>query len=169
VDKLRKIGRWVWHNKERMILAVMVVFLCYRVYIVINPPQEVESINPQPPIERVEQIPPEVMPPPVTMRPPVEVPGNYTSLYRRNMFWVHSTLEQGEDNGEVTVEDLELNLVDIKEAGGRWRARMRTSTAEEWYDEGEQFEEFELIEIRQDEGCVEVYAERYGRRFTLCL
>jgi len=37
VDILRKIGDWAWVNKERLVLAILVVFLVYRIYAVLNP------------------------------------------------------------------------------------------------------------------------------------
>jgi hypothetical protein len=37
VDILRKIGDWAWVNKERLVLAVLVLFLAYRIYTVLNP------------------------------------------------------------------------------------------------------------------------------------
>ncbi len=37
MDILRKIGDWAWINKERLVLAILVIFLGYRIYAVMNP------------------------------------------------------------------------------------------------------------------------------------
>lgn len=54
MDILRKIGDWAWENKERLVLAILVVFLVYRIYAVMNPTTIEEqsaqsaSVRPQP-------------------------------------------------------------------------------------------------------------------------
>ncbi|HOF41530.1 MAG TPA: hypothetical protein PLD73_15780 [Candidatus Hydrogenedentes bacterium] len=37
MDILRKLGDWGWMNKERLVLAILVIFLIYRIYVVMNP------------------------------------------------------------------------------------------------------------------------------------
>ena len=37
MEIIRKIGDWAWANKERLVLAILVVFLVYRIYAVMNP------------------------------------------------------------------------------------------------------------------------------------
>jgi hypothetical protein len=172
VDKLRKISKWIWLNKERMLLAVMFALLCYRVYVVVYPPPPPQfplvkaptAHLPESPEERKELGLPEAPPP----RPPMDLPGNFSSLYNRNPFWYYSGQKQ-ETGTEVTAENLGIKLLNIREVGGRWRAQLRTSSTTKWYDEGEQFEEFELQKINPEDKTVVIYAERYAKRFTLSI
>jgi len=167
-DKAVKAFRWIWDNKERMVLVVMVGVLCYRIYVVLNPEVMVETVNARPPDRSVEGHSPEIIPPEVPAPPALDLPGNYTGLYRNNPYWYYAG-DRGVGEEEVTAATLGINLLDIKEAAGTWRAQLQTETTRKWYEEGEQFEEFELIEINAEEGTAVVYSERYGERVTLSM
>jgi hypothetical protein len=173
VDKLRKLGAWIWLNKERMILIAMVVFLVYRVWQVVYPPPPVEGLRvvspknnlPEDPQERATLVADGVLPPPPPPRELTEIPGTYAVVHRNNAMWYYSG-----DTGtttEVTAESLGLYLVDIQRAGTRLRARLQTRSTTKWYNEGEQFEEFELLQIDQEQGTVEIYANQHGTRLTV--
>lgn len=163
---------WVWLNKERMVLFIMLVFLAYRVYEVVYPPP--------PPEEDALQLPQSKLPedqavrkdlglpatPPV--KPPLDLPGDYTALYRRNPFWYFSGKGGGgSGSGSVTAEDLNIQLLNIQEVDGRYRAQLRTTSTTKWYYEGEPFEEYTLERVNPQERTVVIFAERYGRRITL--
>ena len=173
MDKLQKAGVWLWYNKERMVLIAMLVTLGYRGYQVFSPP-------PPPNWERL-QMPKDIFPedpaeleglnielpgsPPV--RPPMDIPGTYVSLYNKNPFWYYSGQQKNESEQTVTAEQLNITLLDIQDAGGNLRARLRTTSATKWYSENEQFEEFELLRINPDDNTVEISSERSGRTFKI--
>jgi hypothetical protein len=171
MDKLRKIGLWLWYNKERMVLIVMVVLLAYRVYGIMYPaPQQTYKRIPQPQLalpEDGEERKDLGLPSAPPIQPPTGVPGTYTSLFERNPFWYYSSQAKQEQGETVQAADLNIKLVDIQDVGGKPRARLRTSSTTKWYSEGEQFEEFELVEINPVEKTVVIYSERYSRQFTL--
>jgi len=165
-DKLRKFVRFVWLIKERLVLAVMVVFLCQRVYRVLNPGDPPQQDPLPPPKRTLEDLPPEELPPEPPPVPPIDIPGTYSSLVKRNPFWYYGG-QGGQTDDEVSAADLGLALIDIKPLGGRVRVRLQTRSTTKWYDVGEQFEEFELISADPDLGTVEVFSEQYNRSFIL--
>ena len=152
-----------------MVLVVMVVILCYRVYEVMNPPPEEGPANYPPPITDPERIPPEARPdiPPETVS--IDVPGSYSNLYRQNPFWYHSGERRASEDQALTPEELNIELLAVREVNGRWRAQLRTETARGWYDEGEEFQEFVLEQINPEEESVVIYAARYAERLTLTM
>lgn len=171
MDKLQKIGSWIWYNKERMMLVVMIAVLAYRVYGVMYPePSQTWS-----PISTPQAALPEDgeerqtlgLPANPPAPPPIGFPGVYASLYERNPFWYYSGQAQQQSGQTARAEDLNIQLVDIQVAAGRPRARLKTIRTEKWYSENEPFEEFELLQIDPDAQTVVVYSERFGRPFTL--
>jgi hypothetical protein len=165
VDKLRKTGLWLFHNKERMFLFIMVGILCYRIYVVVipEPPEQAPAVT-----APSENVPAGTMPPVPEMRPPMDVPGNYTQLYNSNPFWYHAG-KANQDKGEISAADLGITLLDIKKVGDRWRAQLRTTSEKDWYDEGEPFEEYELVRINPEQKTVIINAKRYRKRVTLSM
>lgn len=171
MDKLQKIGSWFWYNKERMVLIIMVAVLAFRVYGIVYPPES--EVWPRIPVPQT-TLPetdeekqalglPSSPPPP----PTGGLPGTYTSIYERNPFWYYSGQAEKKDDPGVTPEDLNIALIDIQDVSGNPRARLRTIRTTKWYSEGEQFEEFELVEIDMETQSVVIYSERYARPFTL--
>jgi hypothetical protein len=177
VDKLRKLGAWIWLVKERMILVVMVAFLVYRVYQVVYPPPMEEGPVVRPPkaklpddaAERNELVQQATLPPPPPPRELLAVPGNYAIVHRNNALWYYSAQQGSTDQGEITAAGLGLYLLDIQRVGTRLRARLQTGSTTRWYNEGEKFEAFELLRVDPEQGTVEVYAEQYGRQLTVQL
>jgi hypothetical protein len=171
MDKLQKIGAWFWRNKERIVLIVMLLVLAYRVYGVMNPaPAKIwphvptpQTILPEAGEERQSLGLPNNPP----VRPPDGLPGVYTSVYEKNPFWYYSGQKQQEGKQEVSVEDLNIQLLNIQEVDGKPRAQLHTSRTTKWYFEGESFEEFELTRIDTETQTVVVYSEKYTRQFTL--
>jgi hypothetical protein len=162
VNSIRKIGRWFWLNKERMILVIMVCILCYRVYQIIYPPPKPQEKQYRPPVKEVaeDQRPP--LPPPP---PPMLIPGAYASLHRQNPFWYYSR-EASDKQREVTGKDLGITLLNVRRVGETWRAQLRTQSTTRWYNEGEEFEQFVLERVNPEEKTVVIYSEQYARRFT---
>lgn len=171
MEKLRKIGLMLWNYKELMVLVVMLLILVYRVYGVLTYTVAADWTRPMPPKQ---QLPEEAeyrqemgLPSNPPQRPSMDMPAVYVSFYERNPFWYHSGQAKQETDTAVTAEDLNIELLDIQEVGGKARARLRTSRTTRWYDANEQFEEFELTEINVEENRVVVFSERYDRPFTL--
>lgn len=49
-SKLRKAGLWAWHQKEKMVLAALLIVLCFRVYVVlINPSAGIDDVKTEAP------------------------------------------------------------------------------------------------------------------------
>lgn len=228
MENLRKVGDWAWANKERLVLAILVVFLAYRIYAVLNPTtieeqtaqasrarqQQPESTSadesddeaggPQNRLRRFQQgpgggaaseeetaepedtpfmftqhMPPKRIPdandlpedwteeegrppmPPANPLPPAPVP--YNALVKDNPFAATSTGSSGPTGAE---ERPPLALLAIREWGdGTYRAQIYTRTRK-WYEEGEQFETYQLISINPEEKTVEIFSEQHGRSFT---
>ena len=145
---LRKIAQWIWLNKERMVLAVMVIFLIYRVYEVVNPEVEQVAENYRPPEPRGNIG--------VTVPPPLKpLPTPPPDMTRRHPFvWIG--VNQG-PGGNDEGPDVDLRLLQIMENRGEWRARIRSQVKTYWVSEGEKLESWEVIEINPDEETVVVY------------
>ncbi len=171
MDKLRKIGLLIWNYKELMVLVVMMLVLVYRVYGVLTPPAPPNWPKPMPPKQQLPQDPADReslgLPGNPPARPLMDMPAVYVTFYERNPFWYHSGQTRAAASNEVTAEDLNIQLLDIQETGGSARARLRSERTTKWYSAGEQFEEFELLEIDADTRTVVVFSERYDRPFTL--
>jgi len=165
VDRLRKVGLVLWLNKERLVLFVMVCVLVFQVYKVIFPDEKPMGAAPQLPRPHDPDVIPIPMPSP---RPAPSLPGDYASLSRRNPFWYFSGA--GRDNrGGQDQEGFEISLVDIQRTGDRLRARLSTASTTKWYNEGESFEQFQLISVDIENKQVTVYIERLGQTRVLSL
>jgi len=171
MDKLRKAGLMLWNYKELMVLVVMLLILIYRVYSVLTYTSATDWKRTMPPKA---QLPEEAeyrqemgLPGTPPQRPPMDMPAVYVGFYERNPFWYYSGQTTQESNTDVTAEDLNIELLDIQDAGGKARARLRTSRTTKWYSANEQFEEFELTQINVEEQTVVVFSERYDKPFTL--
>jgi len=157
MDKLRKIGLWVWNNKERLAFGLLAIILTVQVYRVMS--QEIE----QPPLPTPKPGEPKeyvVEPPPA---PPES--DNYSSLVERNPFSYYSSVmgagSQGTD-GEDNIQ-----LLDIQRApDGGYAARIYTKAAK-WYKEGESFESYVLLRIDPEQQLVEVRSDKTGTTLTL--
>jgi hypothetical protein len=162
VNRLRKIAKWLWLGKERMVLAVMVGFLCYRVYQVVFPREDGTHIE-TPPIAKTTPPPPEFLPGDPPPPPPRRTPEIWASLYTRNMFVYRSSGggTQGTDD-----QGSELRLLRIV-PGNPPRAQIQSGPNRKFYLAGDQFESYQVLEINVEEGTVIVYAENRRRRETL--
>lgn len=166
MDKLRKIGLLLWQNKERMVLVLLVAILAYRVYRVMTETYEIPD-------------------PPRLGAAPVKEPGsedtanaalpapetsseNYQSLSERNPFWYYGTRTEGASAQDVTEED-DILLLDIQpRPGGRYAARIQTRGVK-WYQEGEEFESYQVLKIDPEARTVEVYSGKSGTTLTLTM
>ncbi len=169
VDRLIKAGNWLWLNKERIVIVIAVCVLGYRIYLVVvppEPPDQVQVTLPRdvdnvPEAQRAELLPGQ--PPP---RPARRLPETYRALVNEHPWWYFGE-GSAAGSGEVTAADLGLALVRIQELGDNVRAQIRTPTTTRWYDPGEKFEEFELLDIDPDAGTVAVLSDEYQKTFVL--
>ena len=170
MNKIRKILRWVWLSKERMVLAVMVCFLCYRVYRVVNPvPDEVsDGLYPPPGSTVPNDVETPGTPPPVPPLPLID-PLIERELVRRDPFvWV-SPGERGSSVGGDDI-DISLKVLRIQEPSpGRFRAQIQTASTKKWFSEGDPFETYVLESIDPDAGCCVIYAESLEKRIERCI
>jgi hypothetical protein len=172
-DKLVKAGTWLWYSKELLVMLIMIGVLVYRVYGVFSPPPPPKWPPLTQPKTELPTTPEEMeamaLPGNPQPRPPLDVPspGSYSTLYARNPFWYHSGKQKQDEKKEITAADLNIQLLDIQDTGGKLRARLRTKVTTKWYSENEQFEEFQLLSIDSASQKVEIYSTRYGRNFTL--
>lgn len=152
-----------------MVLAVMVAILVFRVYQVLNP-LEIETgpnfriPGPNPP----EGIGPGLPPSP----PPREPTDDWSRLWRRTIWRWDAQRGGGGGPGDgqgQAEERLEISLLDLREVNGTWRARIQTQSRATWRELGEQFEQYTLMEIDADQGCVTIFSDRLQRNVPLCI
>ena len=151
-----------------MVLAIMVSFLCFRVYQVVQPPQTKEAEkNFQPPGN---ELPLDVETPGVPPRTPgLPDSENWTNLWRSTPFYY---LPPGASSRRTTEgePEIDLELLNIQPmADGSYRARIRSANRKGWYSEGEAFEAYELVSIDPDTGCIVVFAEEIESRVEICI
>ena len=151
MDKLRKFGAWLWLNKERMLLGVLVGFLCYRVYVVMEP-QKFDAKDFRPPGNSGNVGLGDALPPIAPSAPPG---APLTSLGTRNPFLYRQGAATDSD-GE-TVLDIMLVEAPKVDRDGDLRARIkprergRTKT----YFVGKQVRKWMINEIREDSVLIE--------------
>jgi len=165
VNRVRKIGEWIWRNKERMVLAIMVCFLGFRVYQVVSPVDEESGRMPQPPSSTpTDDVELPGVPGPPPPPPPAE---DYSLLWRINPFGGWRASGRGGTETQAS-EDLEISLLRIREvAPGQIRAQIQTPGRRGWYEEGDAFEAYELLSIDPDADTVVVFSERLERQVEL--
>lgn len=164
MEKLNKIGAILMANKERAVLAVMVVIFGWRVYAVLNPEQSLPPATYRLPKADDGQIPPSAVPAP----PPPRQATSLEAIYTPNPFWSLSSQKEVRGNDKEAIEDAQISLVRIQKGrGGRVRAQIKTAGSTQWFDEGASFESFQLLQINPDEGTCLVRSERLGKNITL--
>jgi len=70
---------------------------------------------------------------------------------------------------EVPVAAAEIWLVNLRQVNGEWRARLQTRSRTSWFEVGEEFENYRLLAIVPETGCVVVFVERTQETITICL
>ncbi len=86
VDIVWKTGRWIWDNKERAVLGVLVIALLVCVYIVIDPPAT-EPVPPPPPPRAQGEV--DVPEPPAAPPEPIQPDYDLDELVTQNPFWAN--------------------------------------------------------------------------------
>lgn len=162
MDKLRKIGLWIWYNKERMVLAVMFIALCYQVYKVWNPEPIENTTFPPPPDPDPEGKVDIPQPPPPLPPNPWSEPTNLL----RNPFTRVGGASGGTTQGE---EDIKLLRI-IPWRDGTLRAELQSSRERgDYFAEGESFDTYEVLSIDEAAGTVEVWSAKSNKRLTLSI
>jgi hypothetical protein len=161
MDQLIKLRAWLWLNKEKLLLGVLVLVLCFRVYKVVYPPEVKLPDPPVPPSPTWSgDVPPGA--PPVMPALPERIPS--TGLVKNNPFTVY-----GVDYGKKEEQRPELYFLGLKEwADGTWRAQITTNPRfrPKLYKEGEEFESFRLERIDVEAEEITVYSQADARSFT---
>lgn len=150
-----------------MVLAVMVVFLCSRVYQVVQPQEDKTGKI----FRRAgNELPDDVeRPGQPALIPDINYEERYDSLYTRNMLTYNPAgIRAGRDTEGEAPLDLSLLLIN-ETSNGVFRAQIRTSQSRKWYDEGEAFESYQILSIDPSTLCCDIFAENIGRRVTICV
>lgn len=165
MDQLRKVGDWLWRNKEKLVLAGLVIVLIYQVYKVRFAPTEAEQeeVIFQPPRGSVPPGAATEMPDPP---PPLPDRPDTKRLVSANPF---SAEGLGEGRDAEGGPELDAELLAIRPfSGGTWVAEIRTQTERpKRFGVGEGFESFKVISIDPTEQKVVIYSEEHRREFTL--
>ncbi len=153
-----------------MVLAIMISFLVWRVYVVVRPPEAEETTTHYPPKPELPKDPPPPVPKPVSM-PTSPKAMDFTTLTMNNMFWFFSRPISGSDPGSETIDITLLSVTPFPD--GTHRVRLQTRAGKRLYKEGAQFENYELRKInppdpdRDFKGSVQIYSEELGRTFEI--
>ena len=158
----------MWNSKERLILAFMVIILCYRVYMVVTPQDMDNTIKPLLPpkiditIEEIDGLDP---PPPL---PRVVMDVNWRPLWR-DPLWVWNP--QRNPGGPDVLEPGEerIQLLNIQVSGERLMARIQVGQDKHWYREGDSFFSFKLLRIDKDNECCDVFSEARNKPIDICI
>lgn len=161
MEKLRKVFEGIWDIKERIVLAAMVLLLCWNVYRVVYPAKTAEPPSHRPPSRDAGDV------------SVVDASGfeprqsqDWAAVYTPHPFWYYSGLGKNTDN-KKEVKDAGIKLLGVKKVGKKSRAQLQTESAKRWYDEGEKFESFELLKVDPDAQTCEVRSEGLGKVITL--
>ena len=151
-----------------MVLAVLVVILCSRIYRMLNPilDQTASAVLPGP---ARNELPRNAEKPPLTLPPDVRYEqGDWSSLSRRNPFFWANVTGSGEVSDDGVPQDLKvLRILEIRE--GVYRARIKTQSSTKWYDEGDEFEIYTLERIDAEAECCKLRASDRRRAFDVCV
>ena len=180
-SKLRKGGIWVWNQKEKMVLFALLIFLCYRVYVVlISPPdllaqgsdgvpgsgKSTGTTPTKPPATAT----PAKLPAAPPQLPVLERADDWKPLVRQNPFTIYGMMQGTAKTGGTTEEtiDVVLNRI-LKWRDGTYRAEMTTKVSgrPKYYKEGEPFESYKLMSIDAANGTVTIFSTGHDRTFVL--
>jgi hypothetical protein len=163
MEKLRKLFERLWYSKERIVLAVMVLLLCWNVYRVVYPAKMPEPPAHRPPSRDTGD---ETLPTVLGFEP--RQTEDWAAVYTPNPLWYYSGLRsQTNDRNKQAGREAGIKLLAIQKVRDTYRAQLQTETSRRWYDEGAAFESFVLLKIDPEAGTCEVRSEGQGRVLTL--
>lgn len=159
---LQKTGAWIWNQKEKMVLLILVIVFGFRVYQVVSGPPPEAPEGPRPVASNEEPEMPGARP-----VPPPKV--DFQSLVQRNPFSVYgvsSATDEGRD-GEPRIDLVLVRIVPWND--GTYRAEIISSqdSRPRRYEENEPFEGYRVESINPSANTVTVYSSEHGRSFTL--
>ena len=162
MNRLRKIAGWIWRNKERMVLAVVVGILVFRVYQVVQPTTgtDDEATIPRPPSSSAPSAPP--LSPNIVVQ---EKPEPRTALLVRNPFVWQA---QGGPSTVVDAGSGKPALVLLRtqvRPDGTPEAQIRSGPSRKWYDVGSKFESYELTDIDVANQKIKIYSEEMRKEY----
>lgn len=160
MDRLRKIGLLLWHNKERLFFAGLVAVLGWRAYQVMNPektPPPPPHAAPRRPTE--EDVPLPKIPPAIEPRVPDDA---FATIHKRNPFWYYSG-QTAPEQGPAPAAEPPITLVRI--LGNR--ARLAMDGAKKYCAEGDTFGHYEIVGVDREAQTCEVYSTQSGKTQTL--
>lgn len=166
MDNLRKFGIVCWDSKERLVLAIVVLVLCFRVSLLINPSRTVDVVKYVSPRQGGEI---ELDEPPRQPLPPDPLP--VTPMLRSPIFDYQrpSARNTGTDSN-LSEEDDKVKLLRFMGDGrGGYKAHISTGGARKLLAEGDAFESYTVTNIDYDTKCVTIYSEKSNKQFELCL
>lgn len=187
-SKLRKAGIWAWNQKEKMFLGALLILLCFRVYIVLNPKDASAAIGtPKPGVPAgpggaapapglgtpasasgSRMAANEVPDPPG--RPVAERAEDFRPLVRQNPFTIYSLLQDGGATRDAEGDSIDVTLNNIvKWSDGAYRAELTTKVSgrSKRYKEGEVFENYKVMKIDPVNKTVSIYSTAHEKTFEL--
>ncbi|HRI89111.1 MAG TPA: hypothetical protein PK869_12635 [Candidatus Hydrogenedentes bacterium] len=191
VSKLRKAGFWMWNQKEKMFLFVLLAVLLFRAYVVIINPPDINAIiesetvaaaatPPKAPAPRPGGAPAAAPNAPITAgnvplpdpRPGLPRAEDFRPLIRQNPFTIYGIVVTTGARGETTEEKIDVTLSKIiKWNDGSYRAELTTKVSgrPKRYAEGESFESYKVMEIDAVNNTVTIYSTGHDKTFTLTM
>lgn len=150
MDKLRKVGDWIWRNKERVFFAIMVLILVVRIYLVFNPPPPRPFPN-FPPANR--NLPADLTPVPTPTPPPEpDIMASTERLLNDNPFNATGATQQRPSDGGALRPNLAVEQV--FEIGTSVRVRFKNQPR--MYGEGEEIDGFTIRRIDASNSSVQI-------------
>ncbi len=159
---LQKTGIWIWNQKEKMVLLILVCVFGFRVYQVVSGPP------PAPPDDHTKLSSPDnpELPGPGSVRPPKV---DYQGLVQRNPFSIYgiSTAREGERGSEPRIDLVLVRIVPWNDGTHRAEIISSQDSRPRRYEENEPFEGYRVESINPSANTVTVYSSEHGRSFTL--
>ena len=176
MDKLYKIGAWIWRMKERLILGCVCIWLLVSIYNILNPstapPAKVPAKKAAADKKAPEEAPGDVMDPPA----PVEllkVPAE--QLLASNPFTIYGGATasgapaQGTQEEKKAPEQLPLKVEKVYTGSdGSATARIQVSGARSRaYKQGQEFGKYRLDRIDMANNTVTIWSNEHSRPYTI--
>ena len=166
MNLLRKIGKWCWGKKERMVLGILLVFLVYRLYTVWKVTDKIEFDQFAQPSKTYNGESYEEPPRVDTSVEEVDL----AMIKRRPIFIWEPPGRRGKGNEALNEEDQKLRVIRIIEKDdGNHLAQISTGGKKTLLREGESFESYELvsIDIGEETDSVVIYSENSNSNITI--
>ena len=174
MNRLRKIGAWIWRNKERILFGVLVVVLCFCVWKVVNPDPPPElSVDTRPPNSELPQDWEEGPPAPPASTPDPLPRAATDALLSDNPFTVHGGpsapgAKPAAASKSAEEPEAEVTLVRISQGpGDSYRAELRINNRPRRVSQGDVVDGYRIERVDGRNNTVIVVSEESGKRTTL--